>query len=200
MKQQILDTATEMFLTLGFKSVTMDDIAAEMAISKKTIYQHYATKPALIEAVTVKLFTDISNGFDEIAGMEKNAIEELYMVKDYMVNQLRNESTSPIYQLQKYFPKVFKILKSKQFNKIHSCVIANINKGLLEGLYRESLDVPFVTRIFFVGGSAIKDNDIFPTSEFKNEHLANKFLDYHIRAIASPKGLKVLENYLTNNN
>ena len=66
MKDQILEKATEMFLTLGFKSVTMDDIASEMGISKKTIYQHFSNKDSLIKATTSNLFERISCGIDEI--------------------------------------------------------------------------------------------------------------------------------------
>ena len=66
MKDQILNKATEMFLTLGFKSVTMDDIASEMGISKKTIYQHFSNKDSLVKTVTINLFEKISCGIDEI--------------------------------------------------------------------------------------------------------------------------------------
>ena len=81
MKDQILNKATEMYLTLGFKSVTMDDIASEMCISKKTIYQHFSNKDALIKAVTSKKNKNISCGIDEIILANKNPIEELFTIK-----------------------------------------------------------------------------------------------------------------------
>ena len=65
MKDQILIKATDMFLTLGYKSVTMDDIAAEMGISKKTIYQHFSNKDALVKESTLHLFETISCGIDD---------------------------------------------------------------------------------------------------------------------------------------
>lgn len=189
-----------MFLTLGFKSVTMDDIAAELAISKKTIYQHYATKPELIEAVTLQLFDNISCGIDKICDLEKNAIEELFYIKDFMLKNLKDETTSPIYQLQKYFPKVYSILRSKQFGKMHDCVLGNLQKGVAEGLYRDDLDPAFITRIYFIGGTGIKNTEIFPKSVFSNKDLTEKFLDYHLRAIASAKGLALLSDLMSNQN
>mgnify|MGYP000232550865 FL=1 len=81
MKDQILIKATDMFLTLGYKSVTMDDIAAEMGISKKTIYQHFGNKDELVNESTLHLFETISYGIDEICGLDKNPIEELFLIK-----------------------------------------------------------------------------------------------------------------------
>ena len=104
MKEKIMSMASTMFLKLGFKSVTMDDIASEMGISKKTIYLHYNNKDQLVEASTMHLFETISGGIDQICSLENNPIEELFLIKDFVMKNLKNESTSPIYQLQKYYP------------------------------------------------------------------------------------------------
>lgn len=93
MKEQILNKATDMFLTLGFKSVTMDDIANEMGISKKTIYQHFSNKDSLVKAVTTNLFEDISCGIDQIILANKNPIEELFAIKDFVLKNLKDENT-----------------------------------------------------------------------------------------------------------
>ncbi len=84
-----------MFLTLGFKSVAMDDIANELGISKKTIYQHYGTKDDLVRATTIYLFETISAGIDEICAVNKNPIEELFEIKEYVLRNLKNEDSSP---------------------------------------------------------------------------------------------------------
>ena len=110
MKDQILNKATEMFLTLGFKSVTMDDIASEMGISKKTIYQHFSNKDSLVKATTTNLFENISCGIDEIILANNNPIEELFTIKEFVMQNLKDENTSPIYQLQKYYPKDSQII------------------------------------------------------------------------------------------
>ena len=104
MREKILQKAAEMFLNLGFKSVTMDDIANEIGISKKTIYAHFDTKTKLVEAVTFYLFNMISNGIDEINARKLNAIEELFAVKSFIGEHLKDEKSSPFYQLQKYYP------------------------------------------------------------------------------------------------
>ena len=111
MKDKILNKATNLFLNLGFKSVTMDDLAQEMGISKKTIYSHFENKSKLVEEVSMNLFWVISNGIDQIVQLQKNPIEELYEIKRFVMHQLKDESTSPIFQLQKYYPKIYHTIK-----------------------------------------------------------------------------------------
>ncbi len=105
MKIKILEKATDMFLNYGFKSVTMDDIANKMGISKKTIYAHYVNKTKLVEDCTMHLFDTISQGIDHICSLGKNPIEELYEIKKFAMVHLKDEKSSPQYQLQKYYPK-----------------------------------------------------------------------------------------------
>jgi len=199
MKDQILLKATEMFLTLGFKSVTMDDIAAEMGISKKTIYQHFSTKPDLVKEVTLKLFESISCGIDTISENNLNPIEELFEIKNFVLQHLKNESASPIYQLQKYYPKLFSSLKQKQFQIMQKCVIENLEKGVKKGLYRADIDVDFISRIYFIGVTGIKDNDMFPLKNYAMKNLMNQYLDYHLRGICTPNGILQLEKQLNEN-
>ncbi|MFT5892992.1 MAG: AcrR family transcriptional regulator, partial [Dokdonia sp.] len=106
MKEKILHTATELFLNQGFKSITMDDIAREMGISKKTIYSHFSNKEAVIEASTAGIFNMICSGIDLITEDKKNPIEELYDIKRFVLEHLKGERTSPMYQLQKYYPRI----------------------------------------------------------------------------------------------
>ena len=105
-----------MFLTHGFKSITMDEIASEMGISKKTIYQHFANKNSLVEAVSLYLFDSISGGIDCIYELDKNPIDELFLIKDFILKNLKDESASPIYQLQKYYPKILSLLDEIKFS------------------------------------------------------------------------------------
>lgn len=185
-----------MFLTLGYKSVTMDDIAAELGISKKTIYQHFANKTELVEASTMDLFTNISCGVDAICEMGKNAIEEMFMIRSFMMQNLHNEDASPFYQLQKFFPEIFSQLRMAQFNKMHGCKIENLKKGVDEGLFRKEIDIDFVSRIYFTGLTGTKDKEIFPTSIYNMQEMTRQYLEYHLRAIVSDKGLEVLEKEL----
>lgn len=193
MKETILQKANEMYMTLGYKSVTMDDIAAELGISKKTIYQHYSNKNELVEASTLYLFEKISKGVDDICGLEQNAIDEIFVIRNFLMKNLNNEATSPFYQLQKFFPKTFACLRGRQFEKMHGCMLENIRKGIKEGLYRHDIDIDFISRIYFTGLTGIKDSDIFPTETYEVQAVTKLYIEYHLRAIATERGLATLK-------
>lgn len=198
-KEKILQKATESFLNYGFKSVTMDDLAHQLGISKKTIYTHFKNKTSLVEAATIGLFCQVSEGIDQICAVGKNPIEELYEIKKFVMLHLKNEKTSPQYQLQKYYPKIHDSLKQKQFGVMQSCVMENIKRGMDMGIYRANLNVGFVSRIYYSGVTSIKDHRLFPLEEFAMDQLMDHYLEYHLRGIVTPAGRKILNNIINSN-
>lgn len=199
MKHKILEKATDMFLNYGFKSVTMDDLANGMGISKKTIYSHFENKTHLVEESTSNLFCNISEGIDYICSLNKNPIEELYEIKKFVMVHLKNEKSSPQYQLQKYYPKIHESLKLRQFEVMQECVLDNLKKGLELGIYRENLNIDFVSRIYFTGVINIKDQKFFPVEKFPITELMDNYLEYHLRGIVTPKGRKILNSIINSN-
>ena len=196
MKTKILLGAGDLFLNYGFKSVTMDDIANALGISKKTIYQHFDNKTKLVEATTMYLFEMISEGIDHICSFEKNPIEEVYDIKRFVMDHLKDEKSSPQYQLQKYYPKIFTTLKSKQFEVMQTCVKDNLGRGVSLGLYRDSMNIDFIARIYFNSILAIKDKDLFPLKQFSMNMLMENYLEYHLRGICTEKGIKKLNQII----
>ena len=199
MRDKILHKATELFLTLGFKSVTMDALANEMGISKKTIYSHFENKTKLVEESTLNLFWFISDGINQIVALRKNPIEELYEIKKFVMLHLKDEKSSPQYQLQKYYPQLYESLKSKQFEVMQDCVKDNVLRGIDLGIYRANLNVEFVSRIYFSGVTSIKDNTFFPQRIFTMTQLMDNYLEYHLRGIVTPEGRKILNEIINSN-
>lgn len=197
MQEKILEVSADLFLNYGFKSITMDDIANKIGISKKTIYQHYNNKHQLIEAATLHLFEQISNGINLICNLHSNPIEEIYKIKNFVMTHLKGEKSSPQYQLQKYYPKIYKNLKSKQFDLMQSCVIDNLNNGMQQGYYRDDIDVQFISRLYFSNMVSLKDHDLYPVELFSMQNIMNQFLEYHLRGICTLKGLDTLSNILS---
>jgi AcrR family transcriptional regulator len=197
MREKIIQKSSELFLTLGFKSVTMDDIANALGISKKTIYVHFSNKTKLVEAVTFTLFENICDGIDCICLEAKNPIEELYDIKMFVMQHLKNEQASPIFQLKKYYPTIHDALKSKQFKKMHESVSDSLKKGVETKVFRSNIDIDFIARLYFNGMTGIKDEAIFPRQKFTMEYLIENFLEYHLRAIVTEKGFKILNQFIT---
>jgi hypothetical protein len=199
MKEKILNKATEMFLNLGFKSVTMDDIANEMGISKKTIYAHYENKTQLVQESTLNLFSVISEGIDSICSLGKNPIEELYEIKKFLMMQLKDEKSSPQYQLQKYYPQIHQTVRNRQYEVMKDCIVDNIRRGVEQGIYRKNLNIDFVSRIYFYGVTSIKDIKLFPPHMFPPTRLMDDYLEYHLRGIVTPAGRSILNEIINSN-
>lgn len=198
-KEKIICKASELFLTHGFKSVTMDDIANELGISKKTVYIHFDTKTNLVKAVALYTFDIISIGIDNIRAADKGPIEEMYEIKKFVMKHLKGEKASPIFQLQKYYPEIFSTIKQKQLEKMRECTVENLEKGIKKGVYRKTLNLGFVSRIYFLGMNGIKDESIFPKNEFSSKEIHEEFLSYHLRGIVTPKGLEKLTEIIHHN-
>lgn len=199
MKEAIQTTATNLFLKLGFKSVTMDDIAEEMGISKKTIYTHFSNKSMLIEGSVWQLMEEINTGIQSLRAKKLNPIVENFEVKVYVQRMLKNEKTSPQFQLKKYYPKIYNTIRKKKFEIAQRSIIENLERGITSGHYRPNIPISFVSRLHFAGMLAIKDKNLFPEEEYSNNKLMDYLLEYHLRAICTPKGLKVLEDLLIKN-
>lgn len=196
MKEEIIIKAADLFLNLGFKSVTMDDLANELGISKKTIYSHFPNKEKLVQAATLFILNAIDEGIEKIKEQKLNAIVEMFEIKNFVMNHLKDEKSSPQFQLQKYYPKVYKSVQNHHLDTMQCSIKENLEKGIKEGLYRENIPVDFIGKIYFLGMSAIKGSDLFPPEKFSIKETNEKYLEYHLRAIVTEKGLKTLKDFL----
>ena len=192
MKSTIIEKATKLFLQLGFKSVTMDDLAVSLGISKKTLYIHFENKHQLVKEVAHSIFEKVTRDIIKIKDDTSNPIEELHCVKMEAMKYLGSEKTSPNYQLQKYFPKIYEDLKTKEYQYFGELVKNSLQNGIDTDLFRAEIDVEFVSRLYLNGMRGIRDIEIFPIEQFKIEELFENYLDYHLRAIVTSKGLKSL--------
>jgi AcrR family transcriptional regulator len=199
MRDKIIEKSNELFLNFGFKSVTMDEIANSLGVSKKTIYKYFKNKTELVDAVTNYVFDTVCTGIDGILELKMNPIDELFSIKQLVMEHLKDEKSSPQYQLQKYYPKIYMSLKLKQFEVMQDCVIENLKYGIELGIYRNNIDVEFISRIYFSGLMGIKDKDMFPLKNYSMKTLMNYYYEYHLRGICTEKGKQQLENQLHNN-
>ena len=185
-----------MFLNFGFKSVTMDDIARELGMSKKTIYSHFSTKLKLVQATAFYMLDKINATICKVCTGDHDPIEELYTIKNMVKDQLQAEKSSPHYQLKKYYPRVYKQLKEKQFELVNVCIVDNLKRGIKDGYYREDINVDLVKRFYFNGNMSLSDIELYPQDTYSLYDIKEAFMEYHIRAIATEKGLKILLNIL----
>jgi len=193
MKEKIITKAKEMFLRLGFKSITMDDIACEMCISKKTIYKYFANKDVLIEESIEMVHNEITETIDTIVAQNLNAIEENFEIKRMFKEMFKSSETSPIYQLKKHYPEIYTKVLDMQTEVCMKCFKDNILKGIHQGLYRKNLDVDEYVKFYYTLIFNISENTAL---EIEAQELELKALEYHIRAMATLAGIVELEKQL----
>jgi AcrR family transcriptional regulator len=195
MKEKIIKKATDMFLKLGFKSVTMDDIACEMCISKKTIYKYFSNKEKLIEEGTEVIHQKIHSLMDEVVAKDLNAIEENFEMRKMFKEMFQSFDHSPAYQLKKHYPEIYEKMMANEIEDCNKMFSQNIVKGIQQGLYRQETDVESATKFYYTLIFSINENTQLESDAYK---LEGKALEYHTRAIATPKGIIELEKQLIN--
>lgn len=199
MKDTILQKAGEIFLRFGFKSVTMDDIANELAISKKTIYKYFKNKEILVDESLSHLHQCIHNTVSCICVKGFNAIQENFEIKKTFKDLFKNTDDSPMYQLQKYYPKTYKKLMADEFCMFKDFIQKNIEKGIEEGLYRKDINVETTTKFYFSLVMSVHDTNLYSYNKNTINKLEMMVLEYHTRAIATQKGIKILDEQLEQN-
>ncbi|MFO7828810.1 MAG: TetR/AcrR family transcriptional regulator [Bacteroidales bacterium] len=194
--QNLLERVGELYLRYGIKSVTMDDIASELGMSKKTIYQYVENKNDLVgKVIDYHLY---ERGCEFLAIFEKNlnAVEELLAVGVQIIKSIKDQNPSTEYDLRKYYPEHFNKLQKVRKERMYNATIKNIRKGIEEGLFRKDLNDEVIAKIQTSRFLNMGADEFFdPEEMLKPKNILELFI-YHIRGIANPKGLVVLEETL----
>lgn len=189
----------EIFLKYGIKSVSMDDIARELGVSKKTLYQYFEDKTDLVKKILDAEMQD-NLCYESISAKGCNAIDLLLMVSKHLSEKLARISPTVTYDLQKYYPEVWKQNSELRRQHILDQIAANFQQGIEEGLYRKDLNVKIITYFYFIRLENILSIDTavewLKNIDFK-EIFTTMFI-YHIRGIANQKGIDYLEKKLMN--
>jgi len=198
MKEKIIQKASELFIKLGFKSITMDDIASEMCISKKTIYKYFCNKELLVAETTALLHKEVHETIDSILQLNHNAIEENFKIRKMFGEMFKSSAdSSPIYQLKKHYPDIYEKVMITEINECSMWFRNNILKGIENGLYRADLDIDTYVKFYYTLIFNINENT---SSEKEAQKLELDALEYHTRAMATQSGITELEKQLQNPN
>ena len=200
MKDTIILNASELFLNYGFKSITMDDIANHLGISKKTLYNHFQDKSQLVrEIIRLRIAQDqaVCKSF---ALKSVNAIDELLHISKFVIESLSSINTTVFHDLKKSHPDAWKMLEDHRFGFVYNQFVKNLQRGIKEGLYREKIHKEIYAKLHIVNIDAIINGSIFPWPEFKFETVFLETFRIHIRAITNDAGLNYFKTHLLNIN
>ena len=192
----ILEGSARVFMKCGVKSITMDDIAGELKMSKKTLYQYVSDKNDLVHKVVEARCLQEECCLKTLAVDSKNAMEELIALSRHVSEELHQVHPSVIFDLQKYYPEAWKRFEEHKYETIVGHIKKNLERGIQEGIYRENLDPDIISRIFAAKIDIMFDPHIFPFGKYSFEHIHWEVTRYHIRGISNEKGLKLLAQFI----
>ena len=191
--QDILLKVSELFRKFGIKSVTMDDIASELGISKKTIYHHVQDKTDLVSKLMEFENERVQKCMAEIFQAKRNAIEELFEVNRFMINLMKRYSPSFNYDLKKYYPDIFRKIHAIRRTNIYNAIRNNLKKGKSEGLYRDELNEEVLAKLNVSRMEDMPNSSLFTPEELNSGSVFKEMFIYHIRGIANERGTRFLE-------
>lgn len=190
---ELLERISVLILKCGVKSLTMDDIARSLAMSKKTLYLHFENKKDVIKKVGDYEQQKEFDILTQICEEYPQTIDQLWLITKFLVNQRVKLSANLIYSFNKYYPDISNNLSNRRQLFISNLVLRNLNKGMGEGLYRDDIDVETVL-FFYAFLTNLSDMDSLNSLMRNDAHLhLNSVFNYHIRAIATPSGIYYLE-------
>lgn len=195
---RIIQEAAKVFWSKGIRSVTMDDIARELGVSKKTIYLYVRDKNDLVTRVLMNTSCRFQDHIREIQEQSLNAIDEMYAIAQYIAGESTKMHPSLYFDLAKYHPDACRIMDQGKQVEVVDMVAANMHKGIKEGLYRENLNVPLIAKLYVVRFDQVMSVEMGRLTEHYSMAEINwELFRYHIRGIASKKGIDHLEKKVT---
>ena len=188
----IIDRAAELYLQYGIRSLTMDDLARELGISKKTLYQHVTDKADLVGRVIRRKFEQSRCQIEKFPE-NLNAIEVLVYTNEVILDMMKKSIPSVEYDLIKYYPNVWKEIFSERRKVICDQIRQNLQQGIAEGLYRDDLNIEIITKIHASRVELKWQSGYFTMEEIMSTAVINEMFVYHVRGICNAKGLEFLE-------
>jgi AcrR family transcriptional regulator len=192
-KSGILEKASALFMKLGFKSLTMDDIARELGISKKTLYFYFEDKNDLVEQAVISHLNKNQEIVLSFCNKANNAIQEVQQLMQCVNIQMKDTHPSVIFDLQKYHPDAYELFKEHKFTFILDIIKSNITRGQKEGLYKTNMNCEIIARIYVARIDLLFNPEIFPREQFQFTDIYIEMMKYHLYALVTKKGNKLLD-------
>lgn len=194
-KDRILNHAQSLFMRNGIKSVSMDDIAADMAMSKKTLYKWFENKDQIVQASMTRHLTGTQFDCTAMIQSATSAIDELFRMLEWTRQEFGNVHPSIFYDLQKFHPGTWKLWLEHKNQFILTQIIDNLRRGIDEGLFRPDLDVEVIARMRLAQIELMFNYDVYPHPQFGNERVSQALLEHFMVGVATLKGHRLINQY-----
>jgi TetR/AcrR family transcriptional regulator, cholesterol catabolism regulator len=194
-KDRIQEKARDLFMRLGIRSVSMDDIATQLGMSKKTIYQFFADKDELVEGVMADNIRQTQQDCERCLLSSANAIEEIFLTMEMIQEQFRNMNPMILYDLQKFHIGAFQKLAAHKNEFLLSIIRNNIEKGISEGLYRKDINVDILSKFRLESMMMAFNLDLFPPAKYSLADVTQVIIEHFLFGLATIEGHELILKY-----
>lgn len=194
-KERILQKAHELFIRYGIRSISMDEIAAQLGMSKKTLYLYFADKEQLVFAVFNRLLSHNQQQCSANLCRAENALHEVFLASDMVQEMFASMNPSVLYEMEKYHPETFALFKNYREGFLYQMIRRNVERGIKEGFYRSDLDVDVMARYRIHSFMLAFNPEIFPDIRTRLVHIKQQLLEHYLYGLATPKGQELIQQY-----
>ena len=199
MQDRILNKARELMFQTGVKHVTMDDLATQLGISKKTIYQYFKDKDALVSSVVEFELANHALICNQSMEAADNAVHEIFLLMNVIQEMFNRMNPLALFEIEKYYPLAFDKIKKHKDDFIFSMISANLEKGITEGLYRKDVDITILSK-YRLETSLIPFNiHVFHPSKFDMLKVNLQIIEHFVYGVATLEGHKLMDAYKLSN-
>jgi len=199
MVEKIIVGARELFMQFGIRSVSMDDIARHLSMSKKTIYQHFKDKDEIVNEGTRSHLELQRAQFGDIIGKASNAIEELHLLSKCVRQEFSQLNPSLLFDLKKFHPEAYEQYEQFRNKDIYNDIIDNLNRGIMEGYFRPEIDKEVLAKLRLEEIQLSFDGSVFPRDQFDFVNVQIQMFQHFVYGIVTQEGKELYENYQREN-
>jgi AcrR family transcriptional regulator len=194
-KERILVKAEELFMQYGIRSVSMDDIANHLGMSKKTLYQYYADKDELVDAVVEGHITEIQKDCLKCTEDARDAVHEIFITMERIMAQFNNMNPMLLYDLEKFHFKSYQRFREHKDKFLAKVIRENIEWGIEDELYRSDINVDIMCK-FRLESMMIPFNvGVFPPGKYNLATISEQIIEHFVYGLATIKGHKLIQKY-----
>lgn len=197
-KKKILKGAESLFMKYGVRSISMDDIARHLSVSKKTLYQHFVDKEDIVTITCISHIEAVAQEFEDIRESAKNAIDELAKISVCLKHNAEELNPSLLFDLQKYHPKAWSVWLDHKNRFIRDSVVRNLKQGIDEGYFRPDIHLEVIATMRLELVQLAFDDTLFPPSQFKVAEVQLQIFDHFVYGLVTDKGKKLYQKYKEN--
>lgn len=195
LRERILEETILLFKTYGIRSVTMDDIAQQLAISKKTLYRHFKDKKEVVKQAVMSMLAQDQYDMNKIA-QTPDVVEEVVKANQHMRRMIRTVHPSMMYDLQKYYPEAWALYDDFK-DHIHQNLVSNLKRGITQGVFRDTIKPHILAKMRIEQVQLAFNLQIFPLEEYEVIDVQMVFFDHFVRGLLTLKGLERYEEFLS---